>query len=56
MGHSMRGDAMPEDYQALQIGDGKMAGLYGRAARQPIVDGDALDVAILLRGQEGGCE
>src|SRR5262249_23855572 len=24
--------------------DGKMAGLYGRAARQPIVGGDALDV------------
>jgi len=36
--------------------DGKMAGLYGRAARQPIVDPDALDVAILLRDQERGCE
>lgn len=36
--------------------DGKMAGLYGRAARQPIVDGDALDVAILLRDQGRGCE
>lgn len=34
--------------------DGKFAGLYGRAARVPLIDAGALDIAILIRGDHGG--
>jgi len=34
--------------------NGKMAGLYGRAAHTPLVDHDALDVAVLVRRETAG--
>jgi len=35
--------------------DGKFAGLYGRAARSPLVDGNAFDVAVLVSRDTAGC-
>lgn len=34
--------------------NGKMAGLYGRAARTALIDQDALDVAVLVRQENSG--
>jgi hypothetical protein len=34
--------------------NGKMAGLYGRAARKALIDQDALDIAVLIRRQSAG--
>ena len=35
--------------------NGRFGGLYGRAARTPLINGSAFDVAVLIHGEERGC-